>query len=70
MMNIWVVVKNRQRIRSLVEHLAVPLAFLFIMFLFYPLWEQFEFGLDEGFNVMKAMLVGHGYTLYKDIWSV
>jgi hypothetical protein len=67
--NILVVVKNRQWLGSLARHLVVPLTFLFIMLFFYPFRQHFEFDVDEGFNVMKAMLIGNGYTLYRDIWS-
>ena len=53
----------------LLWHLAVPLAFLIIVFFFFPYSEQFEFSTDEGINLMKAMLVKMGYPLYSQIWS-
>ena len=53
----------------LLWHLAVPLAFVIIVFFFFPYSEQFEFSTDEGINLMKAMLVKMGYPLYSQIWS-
>src|SRR4029453_9477171 len=32
-------------------------------------WRIYEFGPDEGFNLMKAELVGSGFSLYSEIWS-
>src|SRR4029453_15869881 len=29
----------------------------------------YEFGPDEGFNLMKAALVASGFSLYSEIWS-
>lgn len=50
-------------------HLALPLAFFILMFLFYPFRERFEFDLDEGGEAMKALLVARGYPLYSQVWS-
>jgi hypothetical protein len=57
------------RVNQLVWQLAVPLIFLLIVMFFYPTGEKFEFSADEGINLMKAMLVDHGYPLYSNIWS-
>ena len=34
-----------------------------------PLTDALEFGSDEGYELMKALLVVRGYELYVDIWS-
>ncbi|MEL6224614.1 MAG: glycosyltransferase family 39 protein [Cyanobacteria bacterium J06627_8] len=47
----------------------IPVAYVVGVLLIMPLWTQFEFDTDEGFNVMKAVLVENGYTLYRDIWN-
>lgn len=61
--------KIKTSLARLPWHLAVPLAFLVVMFLFYPFRERFEFDRDEGVNLMKAMLVEKGYSLYEEVWS-
>jgi hypothetical protein len=48
---------------------AFPVLFVFIVFFFYPEFSQFQADSDEGIILMEAMLVDHGYSLYKDIWS-
>ena len=50
-------------------HVFFPLVFVLIVVSFYPAREKFEIGSDEGINLMKAMLVQRGYSLYGDIWS-
>ena len=35
----------------------------------YPYREVFALDLDEGINLMKALLVGRGFQLYSQIWS-
>lgn len=32
-------------------------------------WVAYEFGTDEGINLMKGALVANGFSLYSDIWS-
>jgi dolichyl-phosphate-mannose-protein mannosyltransferase len=34
-----------------------------------PLKSGFQFGGDEGFELMKALLINKGYLLYHDIWN-
>jgi Dolichyl-phosphate-mannose-protein mannosyltransferase len=46
-----------------------PLVFLLMMLLFFPFFERFQFDTDEGINLMKAMLVVHGHSLYTEIWD-
>ena len=53
----------------LVWQLAPPLVFLLVVFFFFPYSARFEFSTDEGIELMKAMLVERGYSLYGDIWS-
>jgi 4-amino-4-deoxy-L-arabinose transferase-like glycosyltransferase len=50
------------------QHL-VPFAYFAWLYLFYPFRNVFQFDLDEGINLMKAMLVANGYPLYTQIWS-
>ena len=50
------------------QHL-VPFAYFAAIYLFYPFRNVFQFDPDEGINLMKAMLVAHGYPLYIQIWS-
>ncbi len=49
-------------------HLAVPLAFMTFMGLFYPIRERVGDS-DEGINLMKAFLLTQGHSLYSEIWS-
>jgi 4-amino-4-deoxy-L-arabinose transferase-like glycosyltransferase len=39
------------------------------MLRYFPHWNAFWIYSDEGFNVMKGLLVGRGYALYSQIWS-
>jgi len=39
------------------------------IFTSYPYREVFAMDLDEGINLIKALLVGRGYHLYSQIWS-
>ena len=50
-------------------HLVLPLVFLAGMFFFHPFRQIFEMGKDEGGQVMKALLLARGYSLYSEIWS-
>ena len=34
-----------------------------------PLSTALEFGPDEGYELMKALLIYHGYGLYQEVWS-
>ena len=49
--------------------LAIPLAFVLLVVLFYPFRYRIEFDTDEGVNAIKAMMVLRGYDLYREIWS-
>jgi 4-amino-4-deoxy-L-arabinose transferase-like glycosyltransferase len=49
--------------------LALPLAFLGVMLLFYPFRYVFEFDTDEGINAIKALLSLRGFGLYSEIWN-
>jgi len=57
------------KVKKFLGPFGLPLLFVIIVVLFYPGRTQFQTGADEGINLMKAMLVDNGYTLYDDIWS-
>jgi hypothetical protein len=61
--------KIKDWVKALSWQLAVPLAFAVVVVFFFPLRGRFEFSTDEGINLMKAMLVDQGYSLYGEIWS-
>lgn len=46
-----------------------PLAYLASMLRYFPGWNDFWIAYDEGYNLIKAMLVEHGFILYSEIWS-
>jgi hypothetical protein len=50
-------------------HLLIPIVFFAIGYYFLNSRNFFEFSLDEGLNLMKAMLLKQGYSLYGEIWS-
>ncbi len=49
--------------------LFVPVTFLLFMFWRAPHLDPQDWDYDEGINLMKAMLLGRGFTLYREIWS-
>jgi len=49
--------------------LVLALAFMLVMFFFFPYRERFEFDQDEGVEAMKALLLARGYPLYSEVWS-
>jgi hypothetical protein len=50
-------------------NLGVPLAFLLIIYFFYPFRGRFELDPDEGLNAMISMLIARGHSMYSEIWS-
>lgn len=54
---------------ELVWHITPPLIFFLGMSWFFPYWNSIWIVNDEGYNLMKAMLVERGYHLYSQIWS-
>ncbi len=54
---------------ELLWQLAPPGLFFFSVFKYYPYRDVFALDLDEGINLMKALLVGRGFQLYSQIWS-
>lgn len=48
---------------------VVPLGFGVFLCLAAPLRTALEFGADEGFELMKALLVSQGHPLYQEIWN-
>jgi hypothetical protein len=49
--------------------LGLPLAYFAALYFFFPFRQDFFLGVDEGFNLMKGLLVHQGYALYAEIWS-
>ena len=49
--------------------LTFPLLFTVFVTLLCPWWSIYEFDVDEGFNMAKAVLVANGFRLYADVWS-
>lgn len=47
----------------------VPLGFGTILFFAVPLQTALELSWDEGYELMKALLVSRGYALYLSVWS-
>ncbi len=56
-------------IQNHLNQFGLPVLFVILVFFFYPGFSQFQTNSDEGINLMKAMLVDNGYTLYDQIWS-
>jgi 4-amino-4-deoxy-L-arabinose transferase-like glycosyltransferase len=48
---------------------AFPCAFVVFVLYAAPMASGFQFGSDEGYELMKALLVSRGYALYGDIWN-
>ncbi len=48
---------------------AVPLGFGLALLLLTPWRTAFQFGMDEGFELMKALLVSRGHRLYGEFWN-
>ena len=59
----------KSRANGQLWYIAVPFVFLVIMIFFFPFRGKFQFNSDEGVNLIKAMLVDQGYSLYDEIWS-
>lgn len=49
--------------------LTFPLLFALLVSVLCPWWSAYEFDVDEGFNMAKAVLVANGFRLYTDVWS-
>lgn len=54
---------------SLSIPLLLPAAFFVLIAKFGLQQNAFEYDPDEGLNLMKALLVGHGHRLYTEIWN-
>lgn len=55
--------------QELAWHILPPLAYFLVMLAFFPYWDMFWIYSDEGFVLMKALLVSRGYSLYSQVWS-
>lgn len=49
--------------------LLPPLTYLVVMLRYFPYWQMFWIYFDEGYNLIKALLVLRGYSLYSQVWS-
>ncbi|HEY9645718.1 MAG TPA: glycosyltransferase family 39 protein [Chroococcidiopsis sp.] len=47
----------------------MPLGFIAFILLFVPFGKVFVYNFDEGFELMRAVMQNHGFSLYRDIWS-
>ena len=56
--------RSSSRISELLWHLGPPAVFILVMLIFFPFLHRFQFDADEGFNLMKALLLNHDYSLY------
>ena len=61
--------RGSSRTRELLWHLGPPVAFILVMFFFFPFLHRFQFDADEGFNLMKGLLLNHNYALYSQVWN-
>ena len=63
------------RFRAALERAAtrieplLPVVLFVIMLTAARWWQVYQFGPDEGFNLMKGALVANGFSLYSEIWS-
>lgn len=48
---------------------AIPFGFGFVLWLLTPMRTALEFGGDEGYELMKALLVSRGHPLYLEVWN-
>jgi hypothetical protein len=64
---------NTSKLKPVISELAwqagLPFAYGVLMLRFFPYWRDFSISSDEGFNLMKAVMVAKGYALYSQIWS-
>lgn len=54
---------------SLFQQLVLIIGIVVLLCLLGNWWNAYELQSDEGFNVMKAVLVAKGHHLYHEIWS-
>ena len=61
----------RKLFNSAARHgwVAFPLLFVGYVSSICPWWAIYEFDVDEGFNMAKAVLVANGFRLYAEIWN-
>jgi 4-amino-4-deoxy-L-arabinose transferase-like glycosyltransferase len=57
------------RLLRQVTPILLVIAFITVVYLFFPFRNRLQFDGDEGINLMKASLVKKGYPLYEQIWS-
>lgn len=65
----WIIKIRQRQASKLVLPVSVALIFILLVLLFVPFRDKFQFDRDEGFSLMKTMMVMRGYALYDPIWS-
>lgn len=58
-----------QFIKRTLAGLAAPALFILLVMAFFHSRSRLQFDADEGLNLMRAMLIDQGFSLYEDIWS-
>ena len=61
--------KLNQFLLEFAWQIGPPLTYGVLMLRFFPYWRDIWISFDEGYNLMKAMMVVKGFTLYSQIWS-
>jgi hypothetical protein len=59
----------KSRILPSLLPILVALLFVAVVLYFFPFREVLQLDSDEGFNLMKALVLNRGYPLYDQIWS-
>ncbi len=57
------------RLLQQITPVLLVIAFIAVVYLYFPFRNRLQFDGDEGINLMKASLVMKGYPLYEQIWS-
>jgi 4-amino-4-deoxy-L-arabinose transferase-like glycosyltransferase len=48
---------------------TIPIVFGVVLVVFAPLRTAMRFGYDEGYELMKALLINLGHPLYREVWN-
>ncbi len=60
---------TRYALRELAWHALPPALYFLGMLRGFPYWNSYWVYADEGYNLIKSLLIIRGYTLYTQIWS-
>ena len=60
---------NRKNLINITVPILVALVFFVFVFLYFPFREKLQFNVDEGFNLIRSMMVTLGYPLYDQVSS-